>query len=341
LQSLGLGNILDLPGVPPTDEPEASYGMMMLASPGKDTITGHWELAGIRLERPFPLFPAGFPPDFIHRFEDSIGRKTLGNIAASGTEIIASLGEEHLLTGYPIVYTSADSVFQIAAHEETIPLPQLYSICQTARDMLQGGYRVGRVIARPFVGSPGSFQRTAYRHDYAVLPPTPNLLTILTENGILVRGIGKIGDIFCQVGISSSHPTKSNQDGLEVLERLLYEDQAEGLFFLNLVDFDALYGHRNDPQGYARALEDFDSFLPRLLTALHPGDRLVITADHGCDPTTDGTDHSREYVPLLIYTPQKKGQPLGVRSSLADLAASECVLRQINLVLHGEPIEHY
>ena len=341
LQRLGLGNILHLESVPKEPDPLAHYGMMMLASPGKDTITGHWEMTGIRLERPFPLYPHGFPAELIATYEQNIGRKTLANIPASGTEIIAELGEEHLRTGCPIVYTSADSVFQVAAHEEVIPLADLYRFCQIARDLLQGAHRVARVIARPFIGTPGAFVRTANRHDYAVLPPEPNLLTILQNAGLPVRGIGKIGDIFCQVGISSSRPTRSNQDGLEALEGLLSEKEREGFYFLNLVDFDALFGHRNDPEGYAEALMRYDTFLPRLLVHLEPEDRLIIVADHGCDPTMPGTDHSREYVPLLIYQRGRRGVDLGVRSSLADLAASECLLRGCPLPLHGEPIAGY
>ncbi|MCL2498397.1 MAG: phosphopentomutase [Symbiobacteriaceae bacterium] len=341
LQRLGLGHILELPQVPEVATPLASFGKMMMASPGKDTITGHWEMTGIRLERPFPLYPQGFPGEIITALQERIGRSTLGNVAASGTEIIERLGAEHRRTGYPIVYTSADSVFQIAAHEEVISLEELYHICQSARDILQGGHRVARVIARPFIGEPGSLRRTANRHDYAVEPMRPNLLTILQDAGISVHSIGKISDIFCQVGITDSSPTRNNLEGLMILEGLLAQQQEQGFYFLNLVDFDALYGHRNNPVGYAAALAEYDQFLPRLLQQLHLGDRLVITADHGCDPTIPGTDHTREYVPLLIYTPGRTGQPLGTRTSLADLAASECFARGLNRPLHGEIIPGY
>lgn len=338
LQRLGLGNVLPLPSLPAAAQPQAHYGRMMLASPGKDTITGHWELAGIRLEQPFPLYPHGFPAEIMAEFERRIGRRSLANYPASGTEIIAELGEEHMRSGSPIVYTSADSVFQIAAHEEIIPLEELYDICKAARAILQGGHRVARVIARPFVGQPGHFTRTAHRHDYAVEPLRPNLLTILDEAGVAVRGIGKIADIFCNVGIRSSRPTKGNLDGMEALEQLLREGEEDGFYFVNLVDFDSLYGHRNDPLGYCQALQAFDAFLPRLLQELKPEDRLIITADHGCDPTMPGTDHSREYVPLLIYQAGIRGQDLGIRRSMADIAATECVLRSLTMPLHGEPI---
>ena len=336
LEQLGLGRILSLPDVLPLPSPQASYGRMMMASPGKDTITGHWEMAGIRLEQPFPLYPQGFPSEIMEAFEQRIGRKALGNVAASGTEIIERLGEAHLRTGNPIVYTSADSVFQIAAHEDVIPLEELYRMCTMARDILQGGHKVARVIARPFAGEVGSFARTAHRHDYAVMPPTPNLLTILHSAGYPVRGIGKIGDIFCGEGLTSSLPTKNNLDGLTALANLLSNNESEGFFFVNLVDFDSLYGHRNDPQGYADALKAFDAFLPRILVCLRPEDRLVITADHGCDPTVPGTDHTREYVPLLVYQQGKEGQNLGTRTSFADIAATECVARGLPYPLHGE-----
>jgi len=339
LERLGLGNILTLPEVQPTHSPEASYGCMMMASPGKDTITGHWEMAGIRLEQPFPLYPQGFPPEIMEAFEKRIGRKTLGNLPASGTEIVDLLGEEHLRTGSPIVYTSADSVFQVAAHDRVVPLEELYDICLGARELLQGRHRVARVIARPFTGDVGFFSRSAHRHDYAVLPPTPNLLTILHSGGFKVHGVGKISDIFGSVGIFASHPTKNNQEGLLVTEELLGKNEPDSFYFVNLVDFDSLYGHRNDPQGYALALQEFDSFLPRILWHLRPDDRLIVTADHGCDPTVPGTDHTREYVPLLVYQRGRKGCNLGTRTSFADIAATECAARGLEYPLHGEVIE--
>ena len=339
LQKLGLGNIIPLPGILPVEKPLADFGKMMLASPGKDTITGHWEFAGIRLERPFPLYPSGFPESIISEFEKRIGRKSLGNVAASGTEIIAELGEAHMQTGFPIVYTSADSVFQIAAHDDIIPLAELYDICIIAREILQGANRVARVIARPFVGKPGAFVRTANRHDYAIEPPTPNLLTILKDAGVQVCGIGKISDIFCGVGISSSRSTKSNNDGMLALEEALKLKEPDSFYFVNLVDFDSLYGHRNDVRGYANALMEFDLFLPRILTELGEGDRLILTADHGCDPTTRGTDHTREYVPLMIYQAGTIGRDLGIRSSFADIAATECATRGVSMPMHGEAID--
>jgi phosphopentomutase len=317
---LGLANIKPLAGLPPVANPAGAFGRCALASPGKDTTTGHWEMAGIILERPFPLFPNGFPREFLDAFEQRIGRATIGNRAASGTEIIQQLGLEHVLTGSPIVYTSADSVFQIAAHERVIPLFELYRICQIAREMLRGDLEVARVIARPFVGAaPGAFTRTAHRHDYAVPPPQGMLLDRLSERGVPVCGVGKIGDIFLERGLSRSVKTKNNDDGItKILEAIAA--QVEGVIFVNLVDFDTLWGHRNDAENYAAALEHFDRRLPEIETALGPGDLLVLTADHGCDPTTPSTDHSREYVPLLAAGPGvRPGVKLGLRASLADI----------------------
>jgi phosphopentomutase len=316
---LGLGNIKPLEGLPPVDRPAGAYGRCALASPGKDTTTGHWEMAGILLERPFPLFPHGFPRDFLDAFETQIGRPTLGNVAASGTEIIRELGEEHLRTGAPIVYTSADSVFQIAAHEEVIPVPELYRICEAAREMLRGPLEVARVIARPFVGRPGAFTRTANRHDYAIPPPPGMLLDRLCERGVPVCGVGKISDVFLGRGIGASVKTKNNDDGISKTLMALGQ-QPGGLIFVNLVDFDTLWGHRNDVENYARALEHFDRRLPEIEAALGRGDLLLLTADHGCDPTTPSTDHSREYVPLLAAgAGVRAGVNLGTRASLADL----------------------
>ena len=316
---LGLGNIRPFAGLPPDPAPLGSYGKCALASPGKDTTTGHWEMVGIHLDQPFPLYPHGFPADLMQAFETAIGRGTLGNKAASGTEILEELGEEHVRTGQPIVYTSADSVFQIAAHEEVIPLTELYRFCEIARALLHGPHEVGRVIARPFLGAPGAFTRSANRHDYAVPPPAGMLLDRLAEKGIGVHSIGKISDIFLGRGIAVSDKTKSNADGMAKTLAAL-EQTRDGLIFVNLVDFDSLYGHRNDVEGYARALEATDAWLPQLEGRLGPDDLLILTADHGCDPTTASTDHSREYTPLLCFGPAARADvKLGSRSSLADI----------------------
>ena len=319
LARLGLGNIKPFPHLRAAERPAGAYGMAALASPGKDTTTGHWEMAGIILDRPFPIYPNGFPADVIEPFEQAIGRKVLGNVAASGTEIIKELGAEHVRTGRPIVYTSADSVFQIAAHEDVIPLAELYRICQIARRLLDGRHRVGRVIARPFTGSEGHFTRTRNRHDYAVPPPAGTLLDRLQQRGVFTCGVGKIYDIFCGRGLDRHLPIANNADGMEkTLEAMA--GQPSGLIFTNLVDFDMLYGHRNDVEGYARAIEEFDAYLERLLAALRPGDLLLLTADHGCDPTTRSTDHTREYAPVLAAGPRvRPGVALGLRRSLADL----------------------
>ena len=319
LCELGLGNIRALAGLPAAEHPLGSFGRCALASPGKDTTTGHWEMVGIHLTKPFPLYPHGFPPDVMQEFESRIGRSTLGNKAASGTEIIEELGEEHVRTGSPIVYTSADSVFQIAAHEEVIPLWELYNMCETARGILKGKHEVGRVIARPFEGTTGAYKRTANRKDYAVPPPKGMLLDRLQDAGVPVYSVGKIIDIFLGRGIREYQKTKSNADGMaKTLEAMEHQDR--GLIFVNLVDFDSLYGHRNDPEGYARALEQADAWLPALMAKTGERDLIVLTADHGCDPTTTGTDHSREYVPLLTYGKQARaGVDLGIRGSLADI----------------------
>ncbi len=315
---LGLANIRPFEGLAPFAHPQGSFGRCALASPGKDTTTGHWEMAGIHLDKPFPLFPHGFPREVMDEFEARIGRGTLGNKAASGTEIIEELGEEHMLTGSPIVYTSADSVFQVAAHEEVIPLFELYKICETAREILRGKYEVGRVIARPFLGSPGSFERTPNRHDYAVPPPKGMLLDRLAERGIEVCGIGKIFDIFLGRGIGEYEKTKSNADGMAKTLHAM-RGMEQGLIFVNLVDFDQLYGHRNDVEGYARALEEVDAWIPLLEAELGQEDLAIITADHGCDPTTPSTDHSREYVPLLVFGKNVRAVDLGLRRTLADI----------------------
>jgi phosphopentomutase len=319
LADLGLGNIKPLTGIPAAVSPGGAFGRCALASPGKDTTTGHWEMAGIHLEKPFPLFPHGFPTEIMQEFERRIGRSSLGNKAASGTEIIKELGAEHMRTGSPIVYTSADSVFQVAAHEEVIPLWELYKICETARAILRGPYEVGRVIARPFLGSPGAFMRTANRKDYAVPPPRGMLLDQLESRGVPVHSVGKIFDVFLGRGISDYEKTKNNADGMaKTLETMASADA--GLIFVNLVDFDQQYGHRNDVEGYASALEEFDAWLPEMQAAMRPDDLAILTADHGCDPTTPSTDHSREYVPLLAAGPHvRHGVNLGVRASLADI----------------------
>jgi phosphopentomutase len=317
LRQLGLGNIRPFHRLPTVGRPAGAFGKCALASPGKDTTTGHWEMAGILLKKPFPLFPHGFPPEIMGPFEAEIGRKTLGNKAASGTEIIDELGAEHLRSGFPIVYTSADSVFQVASHESVIPLNKLYEICTTARRILQGPYQVGRVIARPFEGVPGRFTRTPNRKDFAVPPPEGMLLDQLAAQNVPVYGIGKISDIFLGRGITRSAKTKNNADGMQKTQTAMRE-QLDGLIFVNLVDFDQLYGHRNDAEGYATALEAVDAWLPNL--PLDEQDLVIITADHGCDPTTPSTDHSREYTPLLAYGPKvRAGMNLGSRATLADI----------------------
>lgn len=323
LQRLGLGNIAELPHLDAVPGPAAYYGKMAEISAGKDTMTGHWELMGLKVETPFQTYPDGFPRDLVARFEQETGRKIIGNKPASGTEILVELGEEHMRTGAWIVYTSADSVFQIAAHEEIIPLDELYRACEIARRLtLEPEHTVGRVIARPFVGEPGNFQRTPNRHDYAVKPPEPTVLNALKNAGKEVVAVGKINDIFTGEGITASYPTKSNAHGIEETLEHLGEDFT-GLLFTNLVDFDSLYGHRRDPQGYARALEEFDAALPALLEKVGERDVLIITADHGNDPIHAGTDHTREYVPLLVYGPGlTKPGSLGVRATYADLAAT-------------------
>jgi phosphopentomutase len=316
---LGLGNIRPFERLPPDLSPIGAYGRCALASPGKDTTTGHWEMAGIHLAKPFPVYPNGFPPEVMDEFERRIGRATLGNKAASGTEILEELGEEHMRTGSPIIYTSADSVFQVAAHEEVIPLFELYKICETAREILRGKHEVGRVIARPFLGSPGAFTRTANRHDYAVPPPKGMLLDQLHARGVEVFAVGKIFDVFLGRGIRDYETTKSNADGMEKTLHAM-GSLLSGLIFVNLVDFDQLYGHRNDVEGYARALEAVDDWLPSLEARLGPDDLVILTADHGCDPTTKSTDHSREYVPLLVHGPRAKGGVnLGTRKTLSDI----------------------
>ena len=319
LRRLGLANLVDLANVPPVERPEAAIARMAERSPGKDSVTGHWELMGLVLDQPFPVFPDGFPPDIVGEFERRIGRGTLGNKAASGTAIIDELGPEHVRTGKPIVYTSADSVFQIAAHEDVIPVPELYRMCEIAFDLVSVGRGVGRVIARPFVGAPGAFTRTANRHDYARTPTADTLLDRLIAAGWPVVSVGKIRDLFAGRGISRGTPTTSDMHGVDVIEHEM-DTLDRGLIFANLVEFDTQYGHRNDAPGYAANLERFDARVPGVLTRLRETDLLVITADHGNDPTTPSTDHSREYVPVLVTGARAvRGVDLGVRASFADL----------------------
>lgn len=322
LGRLGLGNLTGIEGVPPVDAAAGAFGRLTEVSAGKDTTTGHWELAGVILEQPFPLYPNGFPADLMAEFEARIGRGSLGNYPASGTEIIKELGEEHMLTGKPIVYTSGDSVFQIAAHEQIIPIAELYRICRIARELLTGEHAVGRVIARPFVGQPGNFTRTERRQDFSLEPPRETILDAVKAAGQEVMGVGKIEDIFAHRGLTRSNHTGNNMAGVDAILEFLGTG-ANGLIFANLVDFDALYGHRNNPQGYAEALEAFDRRLPEIEAALGPGDVLLITADHGNDPTTPSTDHSRERVPLLVSgTPVAPHVDLGTRPTFADVAAT-------------------
>src|SRR5438552_15578943 len=300
LEALGLGNVEPLEGCPPQAGAPAVAGRLVERSKGKDTTTGHWELMGVLTPTPFPTYPHGFPYDVIDPFMHKTGRGVLGNKPASGTEIIQELGEEHQQTGKWIVYTSADSVFQIAAHEETVPMEELYEACRAAREILTGKHAVGRVIARPFIGEPGNYTRTPNRHDSPLVPRKPNYLTLVRDAGTKVYGVGKIGDIFANQDVDESHPTKSNIEGIQVTEKLLQEID-EGFIFVNLVETDMLWGHRNDPVNFHRCLQDFDHRLPDLLEALRSGDLLIVTSDHGCDPTTPSTDHSREYAMLLAY----------------------------------------
>jgi phosphopentomutase len=321
LVRLGLANIAPLAHLRPAAAPIGAFGKGATHSPGKDTTTGHWEMAGVWLDQAFPTYPHGFPRDLTAEFERQIGRATLGNKPASGTEIIKELGEEHVRTGRPIVYTSGDSVFQIATHEDVIPIAELYRMCEIARKLLDGPHRVGRVIARPFAGTPGNFARTSRRHDYAVDPPKPMLLDVLEERAVPVFGIGKIHDIYNARGVKDYVTTKSNADGMDKLSEAIRK-RSRGLIFCNLVDFDMLYGHRKDVEGFAKSLEEFDQLLSAFLSLLQSSDLLMITADHGCDPDPrwPTTDHSREYVPILTYSPQASfGVNLGVRNTLADM----------------------
>src|ERR1041385_5106026 len=332
LQQYGLGNIRPLEAVPPLDHLRGSYGRCALRSNGKDTTTGHWEMAGIILKRAFPTYPNGFPSAVIDKFiKETSVPGILGNIPASGTEIIKELGEEHVRTGKPIVYTSADSVFQIAAHEEVIPLDRLYEICEIARDMLRGENEVGRGIARPFLGVPGSFYRTENRHDYAVPPPRENLLPLLSDHGLDVVSIGKIASIYDSTGVTRELTAKNNQQSMDQTIAAL-GDNTRGLIFSNFVDFDMLYGHRRDPEGYARALEEFDARWPEIEGSMRDRDLVMLTADHGNDPTYRGTDHTREYAPLIVFGKKAKaGVNLGTRASLSDIGST--IAENFGLVL--------
>ncbi|MDO4543294.1 MAG: phosphopentomutase [Clostridia bacterium] len=319
---LGIGNI-EGGGLKKAEEPIiGAYGKCAERTHAKDTTCGHWEMAGLALDEPFKTYPNGFPREFLDEFEKRIGRGTIGNCVASGTQIIMDLGDEHVKTGKPIVYTSADSVFQVAAHEEVIPLDELYSICKTAREMLVGDNLVGRVIARPFLGTSGNYNRTENRKDYALAPFKETILDALDSRGLEVVGVGKIEDIFCNKGVTTVDHTKNNQTGIAATKRFIGSGQGSFLF-INLVDFDMLFGHRNNVEGYAEALESFDRELPEIMAGMKEGDLLMITADHGCDPTTPSTDHSREYIPLLVYGAHvKKGVNLGIRSTFADIGAT-------------------
>jgi phosphopentomutase len=335
LRALGLSRIADVPGGERVAAPAAAFGRMAEHSPGKDSVTGHWELMGLEIERPFPVFPNGFPEETIREFERRIGRKTLGNTVASGTVIIEELGAEHMRTGSPIVYTSADSVFQIAAHEDVIPVPELYRQCEIAYEMLVQGMGLGRIIARPFVGSPGTFQRTSNRHDFAVPPVGETVLDRIQAAGSPVFAIGKIVDLFAGKGITASVHTASDDEGMDQVERALAE-RPGGLIFANLVDFDTVYGHRNNVAGYAQNLERFDARLSELLPNLRPDDLLILTADHGNDPTTPSTDHSREHVPLLVYGARvRAGVDLGTRPSFADLGQTLADVFGVGPMAHG------
>jgi len=329
MEALGLGNVEPLEGCPPQPGAPAVAGRLLERSKGKDTTTGHWELMGVVTAQPFPTYPHGFPHDVIDPFMHRTGRGVLGNKPASGTEIIQELGEEHQRTGKWIVYTSADSVFQIAAHEETVPLEELYAACRIAREILTGKHAVGRVIARPFVGEPGNYTRTPNRHDFSLEPRRPNYLTLVRESGVRVYGVGKIGDIFAGCDIDESFPTKSNLDGIQQTERLLRE-LDDGFVFVNLVETDMLWGHRNDPVNFHRCLQAFDRRLPDLLAALRPGDLLILTSDHGCDPTTPSTDHSREHAMFLAYVEGRNAAGRIHQGEFADVGAT------VNAWLNGK-----
>ncbi|WP_251555409.1 phosphopentomutase [Neobacillus muris] len=335
--SLGLSNIRELKGIAKADQPLAYYTKMQEASNGKDTMTGHWEIMGLNIKTPFQVFPDGFPDELISELESRTGRKVIGNKPASGTAILDELGEEHMKTGALIVYTSADSVLQIAAHEEIVPLEELYDICKIARELtLDEKYMVGRVIARPFVGEPGHFKRTPNRHDYALKPFDRTVMSELKDAGFDVIAIGKISDIYDGEGVTKSLRTVSNMDGMDKLAET-FDMEFTGISFLNLVDFDALYGHRRDPEGYGKALEDYDARLPEVFAKMKQDDLLIITADHGNDPIAPGTDHTREYVPLLVYSKTMQGgKKLPIRETFADVGATVAENFQVKMPNYGK-----
>ncbi|MBU5349075.1 phosphopentomutase [Paenibacillus lautus] len=336
MAALGLSNIREIEGIPAADQPRAYYTKMQEASNGKDTMTGHWEIMGLYIDTPFRVFPDGFPDELIQRIEEKTGRKVIGNKPASGTEIIEELGEEHVKTGALIIYTSADSVLQIAAHEDVVPLKELYEICEFCREItLEDPYMLGRIIARPFIGEVGSFKRTANRHDYALKPFGRTTMNEMKDAGLDVIALGKISDIYDGEGITKAVRTVSNMDGMDKMVQTLGEP-FKGLSFLNLVDFDAVYGHRRDPQGYGQALEDYDQRLPEVFEKMTENDLLIITADHGNDPTYKGTDHTREYVPLLVYSPRfTEGKELPLRKTFADIGATVADNFGVKLPEHG------
>jgi phosphopentomutase len=332
LGQIGIGNITPIQGTPPTEHARGAYGRMAETAAGKDSTTGHWEMMGVVLHKPLPTYPHGFPPDLVEQFEKAIGRKVIGNKPASGTEIIKELGEEHLRTARPILYTSADSVFQLAAHQEVIPLPELYQMCQIARAMLTGEHAVGRVIARPFIGTPGNFTRTEHRRDFSLAPLVSTLLDVLKDSGKEVIGLGKIEDLFAGRGLTQRDHTETNSEGMAATLRWLKRDFT-GLLFVNLVEFDMLWGHRRDSRGYAQALRDVDAWFGQVQQVMRPDDAIFFTADHGVDPTYTGTDHTREHVPLLAYgTPVRAGVNLGVRPTFADLGQT------LAQAFHVEPL---
>lgn len=340
LEALGLGHLGTLAGVRRTGQPDGCFGRMAPLSPGKDSTTGHWEMAGLVLEKPFPTYPQGFPGEVIEAFQQAIGRKTLGNYAASGTVIIQELGLQHLQTGSPIVYTSADSVFQVAAHERVIAVEELYGMCRTARRLLTPPHQVARVIARPFAGDPGSFMRTDGRRDFSVEPPAQTLLDALKAAGYPVIGIGKIEDLFKGRGLTRAMPTKNDTATMEAMIGVL-KSVPRGLIFANLIEFDMLYGHRNDAPGFARALQAFDARLPEIIGGMQQDDLLCVTADHGNDPTRPGTDHTREYAPLLVYGARvARGVNLGTRKSFADLGQTIAEALGIKRLARGESFLH-
>ncbi|WP_416433652.1 phosphopentomutase [Priestia megaterium] len=337
MAKLGLSNIREIKGIDKAEKPLAYYTKMQEASAGKDTMTGHWEIMGLNIDTPFNVFPDGFPEELISQLEEKTGRKIIGNKPASGTEILDELGKQHMETGDLIVYTSADSVLQIAAHEEIVPIDELYKICEIARELtLDDPYMIGRVIARPFLGEPGNFARTSNRHDYALKPFGRTVMNELKDNDIDVIAIGKISDIYDGEGVTKSLRTKSNMDGMDKLVDTLNMDFT-GLSFLNLVDFDALYGHRRDPQGYGQALEEYDARLEEVFDLLKEDDLLIITADHGNDPVHHGTDHTREYVPLLVYNKgMQEGKELSIRQTFADIGATVAENFGVAMPKHGK-----